>query len=83
MNARTIGIAEGVAAVKKRAAKTLPLDADGVVQLAEALSKGWSRYVHIFGVVPHGTKQQLAALIELSPGVSARVKSEKAVTSAT
>jgi hypothetical protein len=29
------------------------------------LAKAWKRYTELFGVVPHGTTKQLAALLEL------------------
>lgn len=33
---------------------------------AKHLAEGWARYVAAFGVVPHGTEKQMAALLELS-----------------
>jgi len=34
--------------------------------LANALAVGWKRYTDLFGEPPHGTKEQLAALLELT-----------------
>lgn len=40
---------------------------DAVAALAKSLASAWLRYVELFGEPPHGTEQQLAALIELIP----------------
>lgn len=36
-------------------------------QLAEDIHAGWTRYVDLFGVPPHGTMTQLLSLVELMP----------------
>jgi len=33
----------------------------------DLLAKAWGRYERLFGVVPHGTRKQMAALLELIP----------------
>jgi hypothetical protein len=40
---------------------------DGLIRLAEALNRAWSKYSEIFGTAPHGTVKQLAAMLELCP----------------
>ena len=34
-------------------------------EIAEWLAAGWLRYIELFGQPPHGTAQQLAAMLEL------------------
>ena len=33
--------------------------------IADSLAKGWAEYKWLFGTVPHGTREQLSALIAL------------------
>ena len=40
---------------------------DGLLRLAEALSKAHIKYFQLFGVEPHGTVNQMAAMLELCP----------------
>ncbi len=35
-------------------------------RVAELLAEAWLRYRDAFGVAPHGTERQMAALIELA-----------------
>lgn len=44
-----------------------PKTSDATAALAKNLAAAWLRYVELFGEPPHGTEQQLAALIELIP----------------
>jgi hypothetical protein len=37
------------------------------VVTAKSLKAAWDKYVGLFGVVPHGTEKQLAAMLELVP----------------
>lgn len=40
---------------------------DGMLRLAEALSRAHAKYFHLFGVDAHGTVQQLMAVLEMCP----------------
>jgi hypothetical protein len=40
---------------------------DGILRMAEHLAEAWTKYTWLFGVPPHGTKKQLAAMLELCP----------------
>jgi hypothetical protein len=40
---------------------------DHTKELAKGLYHGWRRYKDLFGVEPHGTQKQMAALLELTP----------------
>ena len=35
-------------------------------KVAKCLTEAWARYTEFFGEVPHGTKKQMAALLELA-----------------
>lgn len=43
--------------------QTMKIDREKAVN---DLREAWDRYVEAFGVPPHGTKRQLAALLELA-----------------
>jgi hypothetical protein len=40
---------------------------EGMLRLAGALNRAYIKYFHLFGVEPHGTIQQLMAMLELCP----------------
>ena len=40
---------------------------DGMLRLAEALSRAHIKYFNLFEVEPHGTVRQLMAMLELCP----------------
>jgi hypothetical protein len=40
---------------------------EGLQRLAEALSKAYIKYFHLFGVGPHGTVRQMMAMLEMCP----------------
>jgi hypothetical protein len=40
---------------------------DGLTRLAEVLSRAHIKYFQLFGVEPHGTVHQLAAMLEMCP----------------
>jgi hypothetical protein len=44
----------------------MPQD-DGLIRLAKALNRAWAKYSEVFGVAPHGTVKQLAAMLEFCP----------------
>lgn len=41
-------------------------NSDAVAKFSAKLSEGWRKYVDLLGEVPHGTQQQMAALLELA-----------------
>ena len=43
-----------------------PVD-EGMLRMAQALSRAHIKYFHLFGVEPHGTVQQLMAMLALCP----------------
>ena len=46
----------------------LPTKRDaGMFRLSQALSRAHAKYFHLFGVEPHGTVQQLMAMLEMCP----------------
>lgn len=40
---------------------------DPILEFAEHLSEAWGKYRRLYGVPPHGTVRQLAAMLELCP----------------
>ena len=44
------------------------MDEDVVALLSLKLHDGWMKYTNAFGEPPHGTKKQLASLIQMSGG---------------
>jgi hypothetical protein len=40
---------------------------EGLKRLAEVLGRAHVRYRNVFGVEPHGTLQQMAAMLEMCP----------------
>lgn len=47
---------------------------DGIQRMAENLAEAWAKYQWLFGEVPHGTVEQLSALIELSPQLKEAIR---------
>jgi len=47
---------------------------DALLQIAESLSQAWAKYKWLYGVPPHGTKKQLAAMLELCPQVKEAIR---------
>lgn len=47
---------------------------DGIARMGEALAHAWQRYTQLFGVVPHGSCRQLAAMLQLCPEAKEAVR---------
>jgi hypothetical protein len=52
---------------RSKFSKTTPIRDEGIVRMAGFLNEAWRKYQSLFGEAPHGTVNQLAAMLQLCP----------------